>query len=286
MADSRPEPGPLTLISTSRTPLRIAVLAQRCAACWAAKGVLFREPLNPTQPVEPEQIVSPFKSVIVINVLLNVAFMCTIALATFLLTFRLALFAIILLLLRISIINYQFLLAFFLYTLLACDRLSRTFSSTRIALGTLPPHGQTFSVSNTPVTVYIAQPTDILSYLSAKLSSHDVISVDNLCYSAKLIFGELAGLCAFFDSGFFQNLFGSISAYTTNTGQWNPYGFVIGNINTNYTGHISSFSYPASLFTTKSNPAAACVAGSYKSPGQHLCDEQSCNSHIYVLQNF
>ena len=94
MADSRPEPGPLTLISISRTPLRTAVPAQRCAACWAAKGVLFREPLNPTQPAEPEQIVSPFGSVIVINVLLNVAFMWTTALATFFLTFRFVLFAI------------------------------------------------------------------------------------------------------------------------------------------------------------------------------------------------
>jgi hypothetical protein len=95
IADSRPEPGPLTLTSISRTPLRIAVLAQRWAACWAAKGVLLREPLNPTQPAEPEQIVSPSKSVIVINVLLNVAFMQTIALTTFLLTFRFAALAII-----------------------------------------------------------------------------------------------------------------------------------------------------------------------------------------------
>jgi hypothetical protein len=93
IADSRPEPGPLTLISISRTPLRMAVLAQRWAACCAAKGVLFREPLKPTQPAELEQIVSPFKSVIVINVLLNVAFMWTMALATFFLTFRFELFA-------------------------------------------------------------------------------------------------------------------------------------------------------------------------------------------------
>jgi hypothetical protein len=95
MADSRPEPGPLTLISISRTPLRIAILAQRCAACCAAKGVLLREPLKPTQPAEPEQIVSPSGSVIVINVLLNVAFMYTIALAIFFLTFRFAVVGII-----------------------------------------------------------------------------------------------------------------------------------------------------------------------------------------------
>jgi hypothetical protein len=95
IADSRPEPGPLTLISTSRTPLRSAATEHRCAACWAAKGVLLREPLKPTQPPELAQIVSPSKSVIVINVLLNVAFMCTTALTTFLLTLRFTPFAII-----------------------------------------------------------------------------------------------------------------------------------------------------------------------------------------------
>jgi hypothetical protein len=94
IADSLPEPGPLTLISTSLIPLRIAVWAHRCAACWAAKGVLFREPLNPTHPAEPQQTVSPLTSVIVINVLLNVAFMCTTPRTTFFLTFRFAPFAI------------------------------------------------------------------------------------------------------------------------------------------------------------------------------------------------
>jgi hypothetical protein len=60
-------------------------------------------------------------------------------------------------------------------------------------------------VSNASVTVYISQPRDILNYLSAKLSSHDVIAVDNLCYPAKFVLAELAGLCAFFDSSLFQN---------------------------------------------------------------------------------
>jgi hypothetical protein len=121
--------------------------------------------------------------------------------------------------LLISAINNLFVLAFFLYAFLACHCLSWAFSSACIALSTLTPNGQTPSVSSASVTVYIAQPTDILSYLSSKLSSHDVISVDNLCYAAKLIFGEFACLCAFFDSGFFQNLFRGISTYTTNTGQ-------------------------------------------------------------------
>jgi hypothetical protein len=93
IADSRPEPGPLTLISTSRTPLRIAVLAHREAACEAANGVLLRDPLNPTQPAELVQITSPSISAIVTSVLLNVALMLTIARTTFFRILRFALFA-------------------------------------------------------------------------------------------------------------------------------------------------------------------------------------------------
>jgi hypothetical protein len=95
MADSRPEPGPLTRISTSLTPFRMAVFAHRWAALWAAKGVLLREPLKPTQPVELEQSAFPSKSVIVISVLLKVALIWTIARTTLFLTFRFVFFAII-----------------------------------------------------------------------------------------------------------------------------------------------------------------------------------------------
>jgi len=99
-------------------------------------------------------------------------------------------------------------------------------------------------VANASVTTYIAQAGYILCNLPAKLTFHDVITVDNLRYAAKLVFTELAGLCTSFDTRFFQNLFRGIFTYTDNISQRNPYRFVIGNINTNYTWQISSFSYP------------------------------------------
>jgi hypothetical protein len=111
------------------------------------------------------------------------------------------------------------LLAFFLYTLLAGDRFSRAFASACIALSTLSPHWQTPSVANASVTIYITQASYILSNLPAKLTFHDVIAVDNLCYVAKLIFTKFAGLCAFFDPGFFQNLRRGTFTYTNNVGQ-------------------------------------------------------------------
>src|SRR6059058_2486800 len=79
MALSRPEPGPLTLTSTSLTPYLVAVAAAVSAARCAAKGVLLRLPLKPTVPDEAQHSASPLGSVIVTVVLLNVALMCTTA---------------------------------------------------------------------------------------------------------------------------------------------------------------------------------------------------------------
>src|SRR4051812_46131888 len=75
MADSRPEPGPLTRTSISLRPNLVARSAAVSAARCAAKGVLLRLPLKPTVPAEAKHSVSPLVSVIVTMVLLKVALM-------------------------------------------------------------------------------------------------------------------------------------------------------------------------------------------------------------------
>src|SRR5271157_6204149 len=65
MALSRPEPGPLTLTSTSLTPNLVAAAAAVSAARCAANGVLFRLPLKPTVPDDAQHNASPLGSVIV-----------------------------------------------------------------------------------------------------------------------------------------------------------------------------------------------------------------------------
>src|SRR5438105_3980996 len=52
IADSRPEPGPLTRTSTSLRPNFVARSAATSAARWAANGVLLRLPLKPTVPAD------------------------------------------------------------------------------------------------------------------------------------------------------------------------------------------------------------------------------------------
>ena len=59
IAASRPEPGPLTYTSTVFKPCSIAALAAVSAACPAANGVLFLEPLNPNPPALAHDITLP-----------------------------------------------------------------------------------------------------------------------------------------------------------------------------------------------------------------------------------
>ena len=73
IADSRPEPGPFTSTDTLCKPKSIAFFAASDAACCAANGVLFRDPLKPTRPEVDHVITLPKVSVIVIKVLLNEA---------------------------------------------------------------------------------------------------------------------------------------------------------------------------------------------------------------------
>src|SRR5579863_10181606 len=73
MADSRPEPGPLTRTSTLRTPWSRAMLAAFMAACWAANGVPLREPRNPREPELFQDRTLPAWSAMVTMVLLNEA---------------------------------------------------------------------------------------------------------------------------------------------------------------------------------------------------------------------
>src|SRR3954467_5498935 len=76
MADSRPDPGPLTRMSSERRPESLAAVAAAEAACWAAKGVPLREPLKPSVPALDHVTTCPSPSVMVTCVLLKEAWMC------------------------------------------------------------------------------------------------------------------------------------------------------------------------------------------------------------------
>src|SRR6476659_7095372 len=87
IALSRPEPGPFTRTSSSFTPNFAAFSAACWPAHWPANGVLLRLPLKPQVPALAQHRASPFVSVIVTTVLLNVAFTWAIATVTLRRTF-------------------------------------------------------------------------------------------------------------------------------------------------------------------------------------------------------
>src|ERR1035437_5008978 len=93
-ADSRPGPGPLMRTSRFLTPHSSAALPAASAATCAANGVLLREPLKPAPPDVAHDNALPWRSVMVIIVLLKDA--CTWAMpsATFFLIFLLTLVAV------------------------------------------------------------------------------------------------------------------------------------------------------------------------------------------------
>jgi hypothetical protein len=72
MAASRPDPGPFTNTLICFMPKERAFWAHCSAAIWAAKGVLFREPLKPRLPALAQVITLPWRSVMVTMVLLKV----------------------------------------------------------------------------------------------------------------------------------------------------------------------------------------------------------------------
>src|SRR5438128_1595775 len=75
IADSRPEPGPLTRTSSERMPTVFAALPAFSAACVAANGVPLRDPLKPIPPALDHATTLPSVSVMVTTVLLNDAWM-------------------------------------------------------------------------------------------------------------------------------------------------------------------------------------------------------------------
>ena len=61
----------------------MALRAASSAACCAANGVDFREPLNPTLPAEAQETTFPFWSLKLIMVLLNELLICATPWPTF-----------------------------------------------------------------------------------------------------------------------------------------------------------------------------------------------------------
>src|SRR6476619_329411 len=108
-ADSRPGPGPLMRTSRFFTPYSCAARPADSAATWAANGVDLREPLKPAPPEVAHDKALPWRSVMVMIVLLKEAWTWAMPSATFFLTFLRTRAAAALLCCLAMVVSYYFL---------------------------------------------------------------------------------------------------------------------------------------------------------------------------------
>jgi len=149
--------------------------------------------LNPEVPAVAQQSTSPLVSVIVTNVLLNVAFTWATALVTFFRIFFLFAFAIV----RTFRIQETFVkgpltgsMLHILHTLFPCDCLLHTFTSTSISSGSLPSYRQTSAMPDPSVAANLSQTRDILLNLPTKSPFNRQLFVEMSVDSGNVIFGQ------------------------------------------------------------------------------------------------
>src|SRR5687767_3403159 len=176
-ADSRPGPGPLMRTSMFFTPHSCAARPARSAATCAANGVDLREPLKPALPEVAQDSVLPWRSVIVMMVLLNEAWTWAMPSATFFLTFlRARAAAVCCSSCRVG----AFLLAMsrsypWLRDLAGLDvqldrRLARALAGPRVGACALAAGRQAFAVAGAAVAAEVHQPLDRHRYLAPQVT--------------------------------------------------------------------------------------------------------------------
>src|SRR4029079_10981475 len=165
-------------------PCSIARLAAPSADRAAAYGVLWREPLKPATPAEPQLTTAPPRSVMVMIVLLNVAWMWTCPWGTFFRSRRRCLTAF----LRSAMWCLQ---SLGLLLPPHADRLLRSAPLTGVRLGSLAAHRQVAPVAHPAVRADLDQPLDVERDLAPQIAFHLVAAVDQLAEPVDLLLGEV-----------------------------------------------------------------------------------------------
>src|SRR5688572_24305218 len=301
-ADSRPEPGPLTFTSTSRTPIFIAFSAQRSAAFCAANGVDLREPLKPTVPAESQQRVSPLGSVIVTIVLLNDASTWQTPRGTIRLPFArraagaapaspsapgaavapaagaagaaagaaasgAAASARAFGSRSSSLVSFA-MLSELLHALLARHRLPGPLPRTRVRAGPLSAHRQALDVPGAAVALDLLEAAHVLRDLPAQLALDDELLLDERGDPAELLVRERLGLLARIDAQLVQDAVGRDPSDPVDVGERDPDLLLGRNVDSDDARHSRLLP----------SPGAACAACPCRSPARRPCGGPPCSS--------
>src|SRR5262245_51642392 len=186
IACSRPAPGPLTKTSTWRIPCSIALRAATSAESAAAYGVLLREPLKPATPAEPQLTTAPARSVMVMIVLFNDAWMWAWPCGTFLRSRRRCLTAFF----RSAMsLRYPALLRGLAPS---ADRALRAAPLARVRLGSLAADREVPAMAEAPVRADLLESLDVQRDLAAQVALDLEAPIDELAEAVHLVLGQVA----------------------------------------------------------------------------------------------
>jgi hypothetical protein len=201
------------------TPCSIALLAACSAASWAAKGVLLRDPLNPTLPALAQVMTFPLTSVIVTIVLLKVDWIW----ATPFWIFR-----------------RSFFFAPELFTgdilpplsLLPAHLAPRSFTGAGIGVSALAARRQRASMAKTPVSPQVHQSFDVHGNFPPQIPfDFQIALIDDLTDFRYFGVGQLVCLALQVNLGLFQKLASRRATDAVNVSQSNFNNFISGKIN-------------------------------------------------------
>src|SRR6185369_7818707 len=142
------------------------------AATWAANGVLLREPLKPWPPLEAQDSAPPWRSVIVMIVLLNEAWTCAMPSATFLRTFLRT---------RCAAVFGALAMLTFSQSCAGCDRinrslldhgarLARTLAGAGVRAGALTANRQAAAMTEAAIAAQVHQALDVDRHLATQVA--------------------------------------------------------------------------------------------------------------------
>src|SRR5881227_1306417 len=187
MADSRPDPGPCTLTCTRRTPSVTASRPACSPATVAANGVDFFDPLKPALPDEPQEIVFPLLSVMVVVV--KVAETCATPSASIT---RFAFFP------MATLLYLRHLLG---NLLLAGDSSAWALLGTGVGVRALTANRQTTAVTNTPVAPDVHKSLDVHRDLGAQRAFDAKVLLNRLTQSINIAVVQVTNSLLGVDAG-------------------------------------------------------------------------------------
>src|SRR5262245_36726677 len=214
--DSRPGPGPLMRTSRFLMPCSCAARPAVSAATCAANGVDLREPLKPWPPDDAHAKALPWRSVIVMIVLLNDACTCATPSATFLRTFLLTRRAAVLTG-GLAICSVPRMLGGS-GLLQRGGALLRALARARVGAGALAAHRQAAAMAHAAIGAQVHQALDVDRDLAAQVAL-DRQARDLLADLLELLVGEVLDLLGIGDAHRVADLLRGRTADAVDRGQ-------------------------------------------------------------------